>query len=78
MQQKVSWLKPAIWGAVLGSVFTMIVGFSWGGWTTGGTAETGSSSLTPLAPRETASVSAPAFTSAPFAGIIPRSSTAPG
>jgi hypothetical protein len=28
-----------IWGAVLGSVFTMIVGFSWGEWTTGGTAE---------------------------------------
>ena|ERR1700675_1564538 len=37
--QRSSWLKPAIWGVVLGSVATMIVGFSWGGWTTGGTAE---------------------------------------
>ena len=33
-------LKPGIWGAVLGSILTMIVGFSWGGWVTGGTAET--------------------------------------
>jgi pimeloyl-ACP methyl ester carboxylesterase len=39
MQRNVPWLKPAIWGVVLGSVATMIVGFSWGGWTTGGTAE---------------------------------------
>jgi len=31
-------LKPGIWGAVLGSVLTMIVGFSWGGWTTSSTA----------------------------------------
>jgi len=31
-------LKPGIWGAVLGSILTMIVGFSWGGWTTGTTA----------------------------------------
>ena len=27
-------LKPGIWGAVIGSILTMIVGFSWGGWTT--------------------------------------------
>ena len=39
MQRQVTWLKPAIWGVVLGSVATMIVGFSWGGWTTGSTAE---------------------------------------
>jgi hypothetical protein len=32
------WIKPGIWGAVAGSVLTMIVGFSYGGWTTGGTA----------------------------------------
>lgn len=32
------WIKPAIWGAVMGSVLTMIVGFSYGGWTTSGTA----------------------------------------
>jgi predicted dienelactone hydrolase len=32
------WIKPGIWGAVVGSVLTMIVGFSYGGWTTSGTA----------------------------------------
>lgn len=37
--RNVTWLKPAIWGVVLGSVATMIIGFSWGGWTTSGTAE---------------------------------------
>jgi alpha/beta superfamily hydrolase len=30
--------KPLIWGAVGGAVACMIVGFSWGGWVTGGTA----------------------------------------
>jgi hypothetical protein len=30
--------KPMIWGAVGGAVACMIVGFSWGGWVTGGTA----------------------------------------
>ena len=29
--------KPAIWGAVGGAVAAMIIGFSWGGWVTGGT-----------------------------------------
>jgi hypothetical protein len=33
------WLKPACWGAVVGAVAIMIVGFSWWGWTTGSTAE---------------------------------------
>lgn len=33
------WIKPAVWGAVVGSVVTMIVGFSYGGWVTGGTAD---------------------------------------
>ena len=32
-------LKPAIWGAVGGAVVLAIVGFTWGGWVTGGTAE---------------------------------------
>jgi hypothetical protein len=32
------WIKPAAWGAVCGSVLTMIVGFSYGGWVTAGTA----------------------------------------
>jgi hypothetical protein len=39
MQLNVPWLKPAVWGAVIGSVITMIVGFSWMGWMLGGTAE---------------------------------------
>ena len=33
------WLKPAVWGAIVGVVLTMIVGFSWMGWMLGGTAE---------------------------------------
>ena len=32
------WVKPGAWGVVLGSILTMIVGFSYGGWTTSGTA----------------------------------------
>lgn len=31
--------KPAIWGVVGGAIAATIVGFSWGGWVTGGTAE---------------------------------------
>ena len=38
MLAKYAWLKPGIWGAVLGGILTMIVGFSWGGWTTSSTA----------------------------------------
>jgi type VI protein secretion system component VasK len=38
MQMQHTWLKPGIWGAVIGCVLTMIVGFSWGGWTTHSTA----------------------------------------
>jgi len=33
------WLKPGVWGVVCGSILTMIVGFSYGGWMTTGTAE---------------------------------------
>ena len=33
------WVKPAVWGAVGGAVAAMIVGFAWGGWVTGGTAD---------------------------------------
>ncbi|SNT42154.1 hypothetical protein [Tropicimonas sediminicola] len=32
------WLKPGIKGALIGAVFVSIVGFTWGGWVTGGTA----------------------------------------
>jgi hypothetical protein len=38
MQVQRGWLKSGVWGAVIGSILTMIVGFSWGGWTTSGTA----------------------------------------
>ncbi|TFV37935.1 hypothetical protein [Bradyrhizobium niftali] len=33
-------VRPALWGAVAGAIALAIVGFSWGGWVTGGTAET--------------------------------------
>ena len=36
MQLPVS-IKPAIWGAVFGAVGTMIIGFTWLGWTLGHT-----------------------------------------
>jgi hypothetical protein len=35
-----AWIKPAVWGAVTGSVLTMILGFGWGGWTLRSTANT--------------------------------------
>ena len=31
--------KPFLWGAVAGAVALAVVGFNWGGWVTGGTAE---------------------------------------
>jgi hypothetical protein len=39
MQLQAPWLKPAVWGAIVGAVVTMIVGFSWMGWVLGGTAD---------------------------------------
>ncbi len=32
------WVKPAAWGVVGGAIAAIIIGFSWGGWVTGGTA----------------------------------------
>ena len=32
------WLKPGIYGAGIGAVAVMMLGFSWGGWMTGGSA----------------------------------------
>lgn len=32
------WLKPGLQGALIGAAFVAIVGFTWGGWVTGGTA----------------------------------------
>ena len=31
--------KPFVWGVVAGAVATMVIGFSWGGWMLGSTAE---------------------------------------
>ncbi len=33
------WLRPGIYGALIGAAFVGIVGFNWGGWVTGGTAQ---------------------------------------
>ena len=33
------WLKPGLFGVVIGAAALPIAGFSWGGWVTGGTAE---------------------------------------
>ncbi|MHC1549746.1 hypothetical protein [Phyllobacterium sp. K27] len=33
------WTKPAIYGVAVGAVATMILGFGWGGWVTGGSAQ---------------------------------------
>jgi hypothetical protein len=33
------WVKPACWGIVVGVVGIMILGFGWGGWVLGSTAE---------------------------------------
>lgn len=51
------WVKPGVYGAFLGAAGAMIVGFSFGGWVTGGTArqlasveasESVTSALTPI------------------------------
>ena len=39
MRFNAPWLKPAVWGAIVGSIATMIIGFSWLGWVLGSTAE---------------------------------------
>ena len=31
------WLKPGIYGALIGAFFVGVAGFTWGGWVTGGT-----------------------------------------
>lgn len=33
------WFKPGVYGALLGAAALAIIGFSWGGWVTGGTAQ---------------------------------------
>jgi hypothetical protein len=31
-------VKPAVWGVIGGAIAAIVIGFSWGGWVTGGTA----------------------------------------
>ena len=33
------WVKPGIYGALIGAAFVGFAGFSWGGWVTSGTAQ---------------------------------------
>lgn len=33
------WLKPSIYGAAVGAIALAVVGFSWGGWVTGASAD---------------------------------------
>lgn len=39
------WLKPGLYGAAIGAITISIVGFSWGGWMTGGGANEMASSM---------------------------------
>jgi hypothetical protein len=32
-------VKHGIWGLIIGAIIAMIVGFAWGGWTTGGSSQ---------------------------------------
>ena len=32
------WVRPGIWGTVCGGIAAVVIGFSWGGWITPGTA----------------------------------------
>jgi hypothetical protein len=38
--QTPEWLKPGLYGAACGAIALAVVGFSWGGWVTGGSART--------------------------------------
>jgi hypothetical protein len=40
IMQTPEWLKPGLYGAACGAVALAVIGFSWGGWITGGTART--------------------------------------
>jgi hypothetical protein len=39
------WLKPGIYGAIVGAVCFGVIGFTWGGWITGETAENMASTM---------------------------------
>ena len=34
-----TWIKPGLYGAAIGAIALAVVGFSWGGWVTGSTAQ---------------------------------------
>ena len=40
IMQTPEWLKPGLYGAACGALAIAVIGFSWGGWVTGGTART--------------------------------------
>jgi hypothetical protein len=40
IMQTPEWLKPGLYGAACGAAALAVIGFSWGGWVTGGTART--------------------------------------
>ena len=40
-----TWLRPGAYGAAFGAIMVSILGFSWGGWVTGGTASEMAESL---------------------------------
>jgi dienelactone hydrolase len=40
IMQTLEWLKPGLYGAACGAAALAVIGFSWGGWVTGGTART--------------------------------------
>ncbi len=35
-----TWIKPGLYGAGIGAIALAVIGFSWGGWVTGSTAQT--------------------------------------
>ncbi len=39
MQMNWEKIKPGFWGAIGGAIALSIIGFAWGGWVTGGTAQ---------------------------------------
>jgi hypothetical protein len=38
-------IKLGVWAAIGGAILTMIIGFAWGGWVTGGTAQSTSEEM---------------------------------
>lgn len=39
------WMKPSLYGAVIGAFAVTMIGFSWGGWVTGGAADEAAAAL---------------------------------